>query len=118
MLPTYVGFAFLVGLAHCFGGPSRFRDASYAVITQALDIPNWGIAFIFIGLFIAVALVLQSRIVLVVALSVAFGFYLVWAGGFIAAAYTNPDASFTRGILWFFVATAHYASLLSVTKDA
>ena len=116
MLPTYVAFFLGVGLSLSLTPQDRLRlTPSFAYADRVVDLRLWGVGFLAVAVFLALAMLMRSRSAYRAGLSVACLWMAVWAIVLALSAF-DASASFSAWTWPAFVALACYATLRSLSE--
>lgn len=115
MLPTYVAFFAVVGLAMILTPQHRLHQTpAFAAADRVADLDLWGAGYTAIAAAMLLALVIARRSIYRAALAVAIVWMLAWACVTVTAAF-HDLGGFAAWAWPAFVARACWASLVSLT---
>lgn len=116
MLPAHVLFSAWLGAGWMLQGSARTAVPALSSLRAVWPIESTGIVLFSLGVLAALALLLHQRVLAGVCLSTGALAYLVLAG-FVAWPLLHGVGSFSAPAWPLYVATAHFASMLSVVFD-
>ena len=117
MLPTYVGFFFLIGMFTIFTPEPRLHQTlTFRYADRYLDLTLWGLGYILLSAIMGFALIVGRRTVYLGALSAAMLWMLGWTAlSFLGAVHFSGSFS---ACLWpAFVTIACWASMRSLSSQ-
>jgi xanthine/uracil permease len=115
MLPAHTLLSLGIGLAWAFQSDHRTNNANLAVLRQ-WPIAATGTILVVLAASVAAGMLSRRRVLAAVALIMGGLVYLFLAGTILAAAFHHP-ASWSAFLWPLYVATAHFASALSLAHD-
>lgn len=115
MLPSYAALNLAFAVAFLSDYQNRLSLAPSLDIARAwMPIERWGILWFTLTALMVMALVVRHRPAFVAALAINAGSWFAWGFLTTAAIFTQPNVSPLAGVLPWFVATASFASMLSL----
>lgn len=117
MVPVHTALSFGVAWAYIFGDPDRTATPSFDAARNVMSIRGFGFIFAVVFLIELVGMLSKREEVFVIGLATGMGVAGAWSGFFILSIIFTDNASLTGFQLWGYVALAHLATFLSLTKD-
>ena len=121
MLPVYLATYALLGLELLLQDPQRtstpaFDPAKLLMTWLPNPMQGWGVVFLAIATYEALALARRQRIWEVTALGLGLGMAAFWMTLLLVAAGTDDRVSYTSGTWLLIPVAAHFASMISLTR--